>query len=87
MAQAQISRLLCLARTPFLGPLRLIYVETNPGWLELSLAGPNFHGPKHVLEPLKFYCILFFFANHVTVIEETLCAKLVHLQLIKTVLV
>ena len=33
-----------------------VYLETNPGWLELLLTGTNFHDPS-LLEPLKFYCI------------------------------
>ena len=31
-----------------------VYIETNPGWLELSLTGTNFNGPS-LLEPLKFF--------------------------------
>ena len=30
------------------GSMRLIYVKTNPGWLELPSAGTNSHGPKHI---------------------------------------
>ena len=32
----------------FLGPLRSLYIEANPGWLELPLAGNNFHVPKPI---------------------------------------
>ena len=30
-------------------PKRSLYIETNPGWLELPLVGTNFHGSKPVL--------------------------------------
>ena len=33
-----------------------VYIETNPGWLELSLDQTNFHGPS-LFEQLKLYCI------------------------------
>ena len=36
-------------------PRGRVYIETNPGWLELPLTGTNFHGAKPI-EPLKFYC-------------------------------
>ena len=26
------------------------------GWVEIPLARTNFHGPKPMFEPLKFYC-------------------------------
>ena len=36
-------------------------METNPGWLELLLAGTNFHGPKPVqVTEVLLYCIYFF---------------------------
>ena len=34
-----------------------VYIKTSPGWLELLLTRPNFHGPS-LFERLKFYCIL-----------------------------
>ena len=33
-----------------------VYIETNPGWLELPLTDTNFYGSS-LFEPLKFYCI------------------------------
>ena len=33
-----------------------VYIETNPGWLELSLTGTNLYGPS-LFQPFKFYCI------------------------------
>ena len=32
-----------------------VYIETNPGWLELPFARTNLHGSS-LFEPLKFYC-------------------------------
>ena len=43
MAQILLAHSTCLART-----LSLVPRETNPGWLEIPLAGTNFLGSKPV---------------------------------------
>ena len=35
-------------------PRAQVYIETNPGWLELPLTETNFHGPS-LFEPSKFH--------------------------------
>ena len=37
-------------------PIVPVYIDVNPGWLELPLTRTNFHGPS-LFELLKFYCI------------------------------
>ena len=47
-------------KVPHMGvPLVQVYIETNPGWQELSLTKTNFHGPKPVraTEVLHFFTI------------------------------
>ena len=49
-----------------------VYIETNPGWLELSLTGTNFHGTS-LFEPLKLYCIIIILDSVLYELDKHFC--------------